>query len=105
MHIDETRGRLFSRYWNQLSFRFPILIVLFSVLVGVTVGAIALYVANNGLIASYKDNMTVLRNERSRATATEIAAKERLLETFAHAPVGLDGLSQFGKAFRALDAS
>jgi PAS domain S-box-containing protein len=103
MSVGEPRGRAFSKYWNQLSFRFPILIVLFSVLVGVTVGAVALYVANNGLIESYKDNMKVLRNERSRAIAVEIESKQRLLETFAHAPVGINGLSEFGKAFRSLD--
>src|SRR5688572_24359692 len=93
MQVLEPRGRMFARYWNQLSFRFPMLIVLFSVLVGVTVGAIALYVANGGLIESYKGNMTVLRNERARAIATEIETKQRLLETFAHAPVGIEGLN------------
>ncbi len=104
MRVGDIRTRLFSQYWNQLSFRFPILIVLFSFLVGLTVGAVALYVANGGLIDSYKDNMTVLRNERSRAITTEIEIKARLLETFAHAPVGLNGLKEFGKAFRELGA-
>jgi len=105
MRVEENQGRAFGKYWNQLSFRFPILIVLFSVLVGLSVGGIALYVANGGLIESYKDNMTVLRNERSRAIAVEIASKERLLETFAHAPVGLNGVNDFGRAFRALDVA
>jgi len=99
------RSKIFSKYWDQLSFRFPILIVLFSVLVGMAVGAIALYVANRGLVDAYKENMVVLRNERSRAIASEIDQKVRLLETFAHAPVGMNGVSEFGKAFRALDAS
>jgi len=105
MSDTQRRNGIFGKYWNQLSFRFPILIVVFSVLVGLTVGAIALYVANRGLIDSYKENMVVLRNERSRAITTEIETKRRLLETFAHAPVGMNGVSEFGKAFRALDAA
>lgn len=105
MRADERRNRIFAKYWNQLSFRFPILIVLFSVLVGLAVGAIALYVANGVLIDSYKEHMTVLRNERARAIAIEIESKARLLETFAHAPVGMNGVSDFGKAFRMLTPS
>jgi len=56
----------FGRYWNRLSFRLPLLIILFSILIGVVVGSIAIVVANQSLEETFKEDMAVLRNERAR---------------------------------------
>ena len=72
----------FGRYWNRLSFRLPLLIILFSILIGVVVGSIAIVVANQSLEETFKEDMAVLRNERARAVVEELDSKKRLLETF-----------------------
>ena len=94
-----------ARYWNRLSFRLPFLIILFSILIGLAVGGIAVAVVNRDLVSIFEDNMTVLRNERTRAVIDELDGKKRLIDTFSYQPATVEAFKKFQAAFAGMDAT
>ena len=58
--------------WSHLSFRLPVLIVMFAAMTGIVGGSIAYYIAREGFIATAKERVELVRNERARAITTLI---------------------------------
>lgn len=59
-------NRLTDR-WSRLSFRPPVLIVMFAAITGLVGGSIAYYFAREGFINAAKERVELVRNERARA--------------------------------------
>src|SRR5262245_40995941 len=64
-------GTLRNR-WSRLSFRLPVLIVLFATITGVVGGGIAYYIARERFIDAAKERAELVRNERARAVTALI---------------------------------
>ena len=56
--------------WNRLSFRLPVLIVMFAAITGIVGGSIAYTIAREGFIEAAKERVELVRNERARAIRT-----------------------------------